>query len=54
MKSMTVMENAVMNMTGCDRQTANLVANAVLEIDRETEADNPESDYWDDSCPLED
>ena len=37
MKAMTQMENAVMNMTHCDRMTANLVANAVLDIDRETE-----------------
>ncbi|MEG0898399.1 MAG: hypothetical protein RSF40_01635 [Oscillospiraceae bacterium] len=37
MKAMTQMENAVMNMTGCDRQTANLVANAILDTDRETE-----------------
>ena len=34
MKSMTKMENVVINMTRCDRMTANLVANAVLEIDR--------------------
>jgi hypothetical protein len=36
MKAMTQMENAIMNMTHCDRMTANLVANAVLDIDRET------------------
>lgn len=51
MKSMTKMENVVINMTHCDRMTANLVANAVLEIDRcdnregpvETEASEQET-----------
>ena len=28
---MTKMENIVMNMTGCSRQTANLVVNAVID-----------------------
>ena len=36
MKAMTEMENAVMNMTGCPREIANLVANAILDIDRKT------------------
>jgi len=36
MKAMTQMENTVMNMTCCNRQTANLVANAILDIDKET------------------
>jgi DnaJ-class molecular chaperone len=40
MKTMTEMENTVMNMTRCDRQTANLVANAILDIDRKTEKDD--------------
>ena len=30
---MTVMENRVMSMTGCDRQTANLVANEILNLE---------------------
>lgn len=34
---MTVMENHIMSMVGCDRRTANLVANEVLELDREAE-----------------
>lgn len=41
MKSMTKMENVVINMTHCDRMTANLVANAVLEIDRCDNRDDP-------------
>lgn len=36
MKAMTEMENTVMNMTGCPRETANLVANVILDIDRKT------------------
>jgi hypothetical protein len=36
MKAMTEMENAVMNMTGCPRETANLVVNAILDIDKKT------------------
>ena len=28
---MTKMENIVMNMTGCNRETANLVVNAVID-----------------------
>lgn len=34
---MTIMENRIMQMTGCDRATANLVANEVLDLDRESE-----------------
>ena len=34
---MTVMENHIMMMTCCDRRTANLVANEVLELDRDAE-----------------
>lgn len=34
----TVMENHIMPMTGCDRKTANLVANEVLELDREIDS----------------
>lgn len=34
---MTVMENRIMLMTGCNRQTANLVANEILDLDREAE-----------------
>ena len=34
---MTVMENHIMSMVGCDRRTANLVANEVLSLDRDAE-----------------
>lgn len=34
---MTVMENRVMQMTGCNRQTANLVANEILDLDRDAD-----------------
>ena len=34
---MTVMENHIMSMVGCDRETANLVANEVLNLDMESE-----------------
>ena len=34
---MTIMENRVMQMTNCDRATANLVANEILDLDRESE-----------------
>lgn len=33
----TVMENHVMQMIGCNRHTANLVVNEVLELDRQAE-----------------
>ena len=33
----TVMENHVIHMIGCDRHTANLVVNEVLELDRQVE-----------------
>ncbi|MBD5534559.1 MAG: hypothetical protein HDQ99_02645 [Lachnospiraceae bacterium] len=33
----TVMENHVIHMIGCDRHTANLVVNEVLELDRQAE-----------------
>lgn len=34
---MTLMENRVMQMTGCNRQTANLVANEILDLDRDAD-----------------
>lgn len=34
---MTVMENHIMSMVGCDRRTANLVANEVLDLDRDAD-----------------
>lgn len=34
---MTIMENRIMQMTNCDRTTANLVANEILNLDRESE-----------------
>ena len=33
----TIMEKRVMQMTGCNRQTANLVANEVLDLDRDAD-----------------
>ena len=33
----TVIENHIMQMIRCDRHTANLVANEVLELDRQAE-----------------
>ena len=33
----TVMENHDIHMIGCDRHTANLVVNEVLELDRQAE-----------------
>lgn len=33
----TIMENRVMQMTGCNRQTANLVANEILDLDRDAD-----------------
>ena len=35
---MTVMENHIMMLAHCDRMTANLVANEVLDLDREIES----------------
>lgn len=34
---MTVMENRIMMMVGCNRTTANLVANEVLNLDMDAE-----------------
>ena len=34
---MTVMENHIMMLAHCDRRTANLVANEVLDIDRDAD-----------------
>jgi len=41
---MTIMENRILSMVGCNRMTANLVANEVLSLDREAEflLNNPE------------
>lgn len=33
----TIMENRVMQMTGCNRQTANLVTNEILDLDRDAD-----------------
>ena len=32
----TIMENRIMSMAGCNRQTANLIANEILDLDRKT------------------
>lgn len=60
---MTIMENRVMMMTGCNRTTANLVANEVLSLDSDAEfiLNNPEKEdhcnscvhYINDRCNLE-
>ena len=34
---MTIMENRIIQMTGCNRQTANLLANEILDLDREAD-----------------
>ena len=34
---MIIMENRVMQMTGCNRRTANLVANEILDLDRDAD-----------------
>lgn len=34
---MTIMENRIMQMTSCDRATANLVANEILTLNDESE-----------------
>lgn len=34
---MIVMENHIMSMIDCDRRTANLIANEVLNLDRDSE-----------------
>ena len=34
---MTVMENHIMMLAHCDRMTANLVANEVLDLDRDAD-----------------
>lgn len=33
----TIMENRVVQMTGCNRQTANLAANEILDLDRDAD-----------------
>lgn len=34
---MTIMENRIMQITGCNRETANLAANEILDLDRQSE-----------------
>lgn len=34
---MIIMENRIMKMADCDRCTANLIANEILELDRDSE-----------------
>ena len=41
---MTKMENIVMNMTGCPRETANLVVNAICQEVEKAEKENCNSD----------
>ena len=33
----TIMENRVMQMTGCNRRNANLVTNEILDLDRDAD-----------------
>ena len=33
----TIMENRVMQMAGCNRRTANLVTNEILDLDRDAD-----------------
>lgn len=33
----TIMESRIMQMTGCNRRTANLVANEILDLDRDAD-----------------
>ena len=40
MNWMTQMENIVMNMTGCPRETANLVVNAIYQEVEKAEKEN--------------
>lgn len=58
---MAIIESRIMSMVGCDRTTANLIANEVLSLDREAEflLNNPEESpcgqcfhYVMDSCML--
>lgn len=51
MNAMTEMENTVINMTGCNRETANLVANAILDIDRKTNTEANENINEYHPCP---
>ena len=34
---MTIMENRIMQITGCNRETANLAVNEILDLDRQSE-----------------
>ena len=34
---MTIMENRIMQMTGCNRQIANSITNEILDLDRQSE-----------------
>lgn len=43
---MTKMENIVMNMTGCPRETANLVVNAILQEAEKENCNNADDDNY--------
>ena len=43
---MTKMENIVMNMTGCPRETANLVVNAILQEAEKEDCNNADDDNY--------
>ena len=43
---MTKMENIVMNMTGCPRETANLVVNAILQETEKENCNNADDDNY--------
>lgn len=41
MKKMTILENIIINRTGCNRETANLVTNDILEVvDKDIECES--------------
>ena len=41
MKQMTMLENIIINRTGCNRETANLVANDILSVvDKDIECES--------------
>lgn len=52
MKVMTRLETLVMNMTGCSRETANLVVNAILDEWDKAENEVPQRTESEDFEPV--
>ncbi len=52
MNWMTQMENIVMNMTGCPRETANLVVNAILQEAEKAEKEDCNLNADDDNYEM--